>query len=590
MGRIINYIKANGFKLFFVRASEKLKDMKNINYIKWRKSRISSQAELNSQKDKEFDYNPLISIVVPLYKTDRQYLLMLVESINQQTYGNWELCFSDGGGSESELNDLLEELKKENDKIKYISSENQLRISENTNSALKIANGDFIVFMDHDDVIEPNSLYECVSAINEDSSIDFIYTDEDKVNSKGNKYFDPHFKPDFSINLLRSMNYICHMVVVKKTLIEKVGGLRSEFDGAQDYDFVLRCVEKAKKIHHIPKALYHWRTHLDSTSYNPLSKDYALEAGRKALEEHYKRMNINANVSIRYKNGQFNTIFQLKSKPLVSVIIPNKDHVQDLKKCIDSINEKSSYQNLEYVIVENNSTQTETFQYYEELEKRNNVKIIKYQGSFNFSKIINFGAKNSKGKYLLILNNDTEIINEKSIEQMVACCELDNVGIVGARLLYPDNTIQHAGVIIGLGGIAGHAFVGLKRSFRGYFSRAVCLQDYSAVTAACMMVSKNVFDEVNGFDEDLAVAFNDIDFCLKVREIGKLVVYNPNSEFYHYESKSRGKEDTKEKVIRFKTEINKFKSKWLDLLEKGDPYYNKNLTLSRYDFSLRRKQ
>lgn len=589
MSRIINYIKANGFKSFFLRASEKLKDKANISYSKWRRLKSLSEEDIKAQREKKFQYSPLFSIVVPLYKTDKEYLLKLVDSVEKQTYEKWELCFSDGSGSESELNELLKELKNKNEKIKYVKSEDQLRISDNTNAALKISEGDFIVFMDHDDVIEPDALFECVEAVNIDKDIDFIYTDEDKVNSKGNKYFDPHFKPDFSINLLRSMNYICHMVVVKKTLLDEVGGLRSEFDGAQDYDFVFRCVERAVKIHHIPKVLYHWRTHMDSTSFNPSSKTYAFEAGRKAIEEHYKRHNIKANVENGETFGLYKTIFRLEDKPLVSVIIPNKDHVKDLKKCVESIEMKSTYRNLEYIIVENNSNQPETFSYYEELKQKDNVKVISYQGGFNFSKIINFGVQNAEGFYLLILNNDTELINESSIEQMIACCEIEDVGIVGARLLYPDNTVQHAGVIIGLGGIAGHAFVGLNSNYRGYFSRAICMQDYSAVTAACLMVSKELFQEVNGFNEELEVAFNDIDFCLKIRKKGKLVVYNPNSEFYHYESKSRGKEDTKEKVIRFKSEVEKFRTLWSEVIESGDPYYNRNLTLSKYDFSLRRK-
>ena len=589
MSRVINYIKAYGVKQFFVRLQEKLKDKKNISYKKWRRINLINNTGLEEQRKVDFEYNPMFSFVIPLYKTPVNFLYELIDSIKSQTYSNWEICFSDGSGENSPLKNILSELELGNKNIRTFYNGSQMKIAENTNAAIEISKGDYIIFMDHDDTIEPNALFECVSIINKDKDIDFIYTDEDKVNEDGTKYFDPHFKPDFSINLLRSMNYICHMVVVKRELINKSGRLDNVYDGAQDYDFVFRCVEKANKIHHIPKVLYHWRTHNDSTSFNPASKIYAFEAGKKAIEDHYKRIGIKAEVDFGVTNGLYNTKLKLESSPLVSIIIPNKDHISDLKKCIDSIESNSTYKNVEYVIVENNSTQEETYEYYKTLEINEKIKVIKYVGDFNFSKIINFGVKHSKGDYLLILNNDTELITPNSIEQMLAFCMLEDVGIVGARLLYPDDTIQHAGVIIGLGGIAGHAFVGLKRKFRGYFSRAICIQDYSAVTAACLMVSKKVFENAKGFNEELAVAFNDIDFCLKVRELGKLVVYNPNCEFYHYESKSRGKENTKEKVARFKSERAVFKSRWSDILEAGDPYYNRNLSLNKYDFSLKGK-
>jgi len=589
MSRVINYIKAYGVKQFFVRSQEKLKDKKNISYKKWRRLNNINNTELEEQRKVSFDYEPLFSFVIPLYKTPEKFLYELIESIKSQTYSNWEICFSDGSGENSPLLSILDELEAKNDNIRTFYNGKQMKIADNTNAAIEISKGDFIVFMDHDDTIEPNALFECVNIINKEKDIDFIYTDEDKVNEFGTKYFDPNFKPDFSINLLRSMNYICHMVVVKKELLEKAGKLDNIYDGAQDYDFVFRCIENAKKIHHIPQILYHWRTHLESTSYNPANKMYAFEAGKKAIEANYKRVGINAEVNFGKTNGLYNTTLKLGFSPLVSIIIPNKDHINDLKKCIDSIEESSTYKNLEYIIIENNSIEKETFKYYETLKSNAKIKVEKYDGDFNFSKIINFGVKHSKGDYLLILNNDTELIAKESIEQMLAYCMLDDVGIVGARLLYPDDTIQHAGVIIGLGGIAGHAFVGLKSKYRGYISRAISIQDYSAVTAACLMVSKKVFEKVNGFNEELAVAFNDIDFCLKVRELGKLVVYNPNCEFYHYESKSRGKENTKEKIARFNSEKELFKRRWSDILEAGDPYYNRNLSLTKYDFSLKGK-
>ena len=389
------------------------------------------------------------------------------------------------------------------------------------------------------------------------------------------------------MDLLCSMNYICHLFVVKKTIIDKIGMLRSEFDGAQDHDFILRCVEAAQSVYHIPKVLYHWRCHINSTAANPESKLYAFEAGRKAVEEHYKRIGVPAKVEHSSFYGMFHTKFCWEEQPLISILIPNKDHIEDLKKCMESIEQKSIYRNFEFVVIENNSTEEETFAYYKEIEKKENVQVVYYKGGFNFSKINNFGAKYAKGEYLLLLNNDTEIITPECLQELLGYCMREDVGIVGAKLCYDDDTIQHAGVVIGFGGMAGHAFIESSRFDTGYMGRIMCAQDYSAVTAACMMTKKSVYNAVGGLTEALEVAFNDIDYCLKVRELGKLVVYNPYAELYHYESKSRGMEDTPEKVERFNSEVAKFCERWEDILQKGDPYYNPNLTLDKADFSLR---
>ena len=361
------------------------------------------------------------------------------------------------------------------------------------------------------------------------------------------------------------------------------------FDGAQDYDFILRCVEAAKRIYHIPKVLYHWRSHEDSTSENPESKLYAFDAGMRAVQAHFDRIGVKAQVSMGEYLGLYRTRFLREYDPLVSIIIPNKDHIEDLKRCIDSIEEKSTYRNFEYIIVENNSEEERTFAYYKELEKGNpNVHVVTYQGGFNYSAINNFGAEYAKGEYLLLLNNDTEVINSDWLEELLGYCMREDVGVVGARLYYGDDTIQHAGVVIGFGGIAGHCFVQQKRGSTGYCHRIICAQDYSAVTAACMMVRRSVFDEAGGLTEELQVAFNDIDFCLKVRALGYLVVYNPYVELYHYESKSRGLEDTPEKLARFHREIEILERRWPDIMKNGDPYYNPNLTLDSQDFSLKR--
>ena len=416
-----------------------------------------------------------------------------------------------------------------------------------------------------------------------------IYSDEDKMSMDGHKFFQPHFKPDFNQDLLCTVNYICHLFVAKRELVEKVGMLRSEFDGAQDYDFIFRCTEEAEKICHIPKILYHWRCHEDSTAENPESKQYAFEAGRRAIEAHYQRKGIHATVENGEFLGLYRTKYILDEKPLISIIIPNKDHIDDLDRCVQSILKKSSYPNLEFIIVENNSTEEKTFAYYEKLQKEcSKVQVYYYKGDFNYSKINNFGVRHANGTYLLLLNNDTEMINDDCIEEMLGYCSRSDVGIVGARLYYEDDTIQHAGVVIGFGGIAGHCFVQQPRGNTGYCHRIICAQDYSAVTAACMMVKRSVFEEVGGLTEELAVAFNDIDFCMKVRQKGYLVVYNPYAELYHYESKSRGLEDTPEKQERFHKEIRTFETRWPEILKNGDPYYNPNLSLETQNFSLKR--
>lgn len=589
----IRYWKSQGAAALAEKVVTKVKNVRQgpPSYQKWIRHHLPDRNELEKQKKTSFGYRPKISFVVPLYKTPEKYLRRLTESFQEQTYSNWELCFSDGSGAQSPLTELLKELTAKDNRIKYVSHEEPLQISENTNSAIEIATGDFIAFADHDDELTPNALFECVKAINEKPQTLVIYTDEDKMSMDGHKFFQPHFKPDYNPDLLCTVNYICHLFVVSRKVIEKVGGLRSEFDGAQDYDFVLRCVEAVKdeEICHIPKILYHWRCHEDSTAENPESKLYAFEAGRRAVQAHYERTGIHAEVFKGEYLGLYRTKFIRDHDPLISIIIPNKDHIDDLKRCMESIEQKSTYKNYEYIIVENNSTDSATFEYYKKLEAENpKVRMVYWDGVFNYSAINNYGASFAKGEYLLLLNNDTEIINPDCLEELLGYCMRKDVGAVGARLYYEDDTIQHAGVVIGFGGIAGHCFVQQKRGTTGYCHRIICAQDYSAVTAACMMVKKSAFDAVGGLSEELAVAFNDIDFCMKLRKAGYLIVYNPYAELYHYESKSRGLEDTPEKVARFNKEIATFEKKWPEILKNGDPYYNPNLTLKSQDFSLKR--
>ncbi|MDO4338127.1 MAG: glycosyltransferase family 2 protein [Eubacteriales bacterium] len=587
----MNYLRANGAKALFVKSVRKLSEAANrpVEYSKWIEQHLPGPSELEKQRKTKFACEPKISLVVPLYKTRPEYLEQLIDSVKAQTYANWELCLSDGSGADSPIKELLEKYAEQDGRIKVVYHEEPLRIAENTNAAIDIATGDFIAFGDHDDVLTANAFFECVKAVNEKPETEVLYSDEDKMSIHGNKFFLPHFKPDFNLDLLCTVNYICHLFVAKRELLDKVGTLRPEFDGAQDYDFIFRCVEATEHIYHIPKILYHWRSHEDSTAENPESKLYAFEAGKRAVQAHFDRIHVPAEVYQGEYLGLYRTRYLWKEKPLVSILIPNKDHIEDLERCIKSIEEKSSYRNFEYIIIENNSTEEATFAYYKELEARNpKVRVVYWDGVFNYSEINNFGASFANGEYLLLLNNDTEVINDDWLEEMLGYCMRPDVGIVGARLYYEDDTIQHAGVVLGFGGIAGHCFVQQPRGNTGYCHRIICAQNYSAVTAACMMVRKKVFDEVGGLSADLAVAFNDIDFCLKVRDKGYLVVYNPYAELYHYESKSRGLEDTPEKKARFAKEIATLESHWPKIFEKPDPYYNVNLTLKSQDFSLKR--
>ena len=560
-----------------------------IAYSQWYKKAQATKKELSLQREKKWASDaPKFSIIVPLFKTPDNFLKELVSSIQTQTYSNWELCFADGSPTD-ELKGLVEGFKDE--RICYHFIGENLGISGNTNKALEMATGDWIVLCDHDDLLVPNALYEFADRITKDPEIDSIYSDEDKIDETGKKLFEPHFKPDFNIDMLRSNNYICHLYGVRKELVDRVGKFNSQFDGAQDYDFILRMSENSRKVGHVSKILYHWRTHINSTAANPESKMYAFKAGAEAIKAHYAR--VLPNIKIKdVVNGEslgiYHTIFAFEEYPLISVIIPNKDHTEDLDKAIRSMIEKGTWPNLEFIVVENNSTEEKTWVYYEKIQKEYpQVKVVKYNGEFNYSKINNFGVQYATGGYYLFMNNDVELIEPDSLRELMGYAQREDVGAVGCRLLYEDDTIQHAGVIIGLEGIAGHAFVGQQSHGGTYFNRAMVTQDLSAVTAAVMLVRKEVYEKVSGFGEDFAVAFNDIDFCLKIRRAGYLVVYAAYGCFHHYESKSRGEDDTSAKMERFQSEIGLFIEKWEGLLEQGDPYYNPNLSLQSALYSPR---
>ena len=560
---------------------------KTDDYEQWILKHRPDKKTLRKQKKTVFQKKPLISIVVPLYQTPEPYLRELIDSVKAQSYENWQLCLADGSPDDRLKGFLDRNYGKEN-RIVYRKLEQNGGISVNTNEAVMLATGEYLMLCDHDDTLEPDALYEITKAINEKDAPDVIYTDEDKVSMDGKHYFDPNFKPDYNLFRLRENNYICHIFVVKKALTDRVGLLRTEFDGAQDYDFIFRCCEEADKVVHIPKVLYHWRCHMDSTAADPESKAYAYQAGRRAIKEHYQRMGIDASVEMTERPGWYRSYVKIQDNPKISIIIPNKDHIEDLELCLFSLTKRSTYKNYEILIVENNSEKPETFEYYKKLPDRYpKVKVLTWEKEFNYSAINNFAAKQAEGVYLLFLNNDVEILTPQWIEEMLQICQQKDVAITGAKLYYPDDTIQHAGVVLGLGGIAGHIMCKASREDPGYFGRTVTVQEISAVTAACMMIRTEDFWNAGGFDETFQVAFNDIDLCMKVRAAGKKIVFTPYAELYHYESKSRGLEDTPEKQFRFDKEVKAFEAKWSEQLAKGDPYYSPNLSVTEGDCSLR---
>lgn len=553
----------------------------------WLKKHSASRRELREQRQQSFGYEPLISIVIPLYNTPLKYLKAVVDSIERQTYRRWELCLADGS-TDPQVGEYIRKNYGKDVRIRYRRLEENQGISGNTNAAVDMVRGDFIMLCDHDDVVAPDACFEMVKALNESDQVDIVYTDEDKLSMDGARLYDPHFKSDFNLDLLRSNNYICHIFLVRKSVVEKAGRFRSEYDGAQDYDFILRCCEQAREIRHVAKSLYHWRAHPDSTAGNPSSKMYAYKAGQEAVRAHYQRLGIEAEVSMTEHFGRYRTTFPVKGNPKISILIPNMDHKADLKRALDSIYEKSTYDNFEILILENNSVQAETFAYYQQLEQEHkDLKIVRWEKEFNYAAINNFGARHAQGEYLLFLNNDIQIITPEWMEEMLGYCQREDVGVCGAKLLYPNNRIQHAGVVIGLGGPAGHVLCGAKNNVLTYAGRSNSTQDLSAVTAACMMTPRDVFEKAGGFGEEFRVAYNDVDYCLKVRDMGLLVVYNAFVEAYHYESASRGAEDTPEKKKRLKKESGLFCAKWPDILKDGDPYYNVNLTLDSGDCRLR---
>lgn len=536
-----------------------------------------------------------VSILVPLYNTPKEFLTAMIDSVLAQTYENWELCLADGSDeAHKEVGEICASyVEKEGDRkrIRYEKLAENKGISGNTNACYAMSTGEYIGLFDHDDILHPSALYEYVKAINEQGA-DYIYCDETTFkNGDINKMLTMHFKPDYAIDNLRANNYICHFSVFARKLLDGTELFRSQFDGSQDHDMILRLTDKAEKIVHIPKLLYYWRCHAGSVASGIEAKTYAIEAAKGAVADHLRKHGFR-NFKIESTRA-FETIFRIRyevlGNPKISIIIPNKDHVMDLRRAVTSILEKSTYDNYEIIIVENNSETEEIFRYYDELKKNEKIKIVTYEGGFNYSAINNLGVSRADGDYVLLLNNDTEVITVNWMEELLMYAQREDVGAVGCKLYYADRTIQHAGVVIGLGAhrTAGHSHYRMPRQNLGYMGRLCYAQDVSAVTGACLLVKKSLYEAVEGLDEGFAVSLNDVDFCLKLRERGLLNVFTPFAELYHYESVSRGLDTDGEKAARYNAESAKFREKWKEVLEKGDPYYNPNFSLDRSDFALK---
>ena len=534
---------------------------------------------------------PKISIVVPLYNTPLNFLEELLDSVVNQTYRNWELCCVDAG-QDTAVGQHVQARAKADPRIRYQKLTENEGIAGNTNHGFELATGDYIALLDHDDILHPCALWYTAQAIVEQGA-DFVYTDEATFEGKVENVVLYHFKPDFMLDNLRSNNYICHLTTFSKVLMEQAGGgERAEYNGSQDYDLFLRLTEKARKIAHIPHALYYWRSSPNSTASDISAKTYCIDAGIAALKAHYARCGVAVDdvTLIPGTPGYYKTDYTMAHPGRVSILIPTCDHIRDLETCVESIYARTTYPDFEILLIENNSKEEQTFRSYERMRKEHpdTLKVLTWQGKgFNYSALNNFGARYATGEYLLLLNNDTEVITPGGLEEMVMYAQQKRVGCVGAKLLYPDDTIQHAGVGFGIGGVAGHLHKYFPATSDGYMGRLNYVQDVYGDTAACLLIRKEIYDEVHGLDESYAVAFNDVDFCVRVREAGYTNVFTPFAQLYHYESKSRGMEDNPEKQKRFQGEVLRFQARWGDLLAKGDPCTNPNFDIQREDFSLK---
>lgn len=554
--------------------------------------------EERARKEREqvFERMVKISILVPLWNTPENFLREMIESVTAQTYQNWELCLADGSdGDHTYVETIVREYQEKDGRgrILYKKLEKNEGIAGNTNRCLAMATGEYIGLFDHDDILHPSALYEYVKVINEKNA-DYIYCDETTFKSGDiNKMLTMHFKPDYAIDNLRANNYICHFSVFARQLLDGTELFRTKFDGSQDHDMILRLTDRAKNVVHVPKLLYYWRSHPGSVASDINAKPYAIQSAKDAVADHLRRHGYEhfQITSTRAFETIFKIRYQIIGDPKISIVIANKDHLEDLKRCITFIREKSTYENYEIIVVENGSETKEIFDYYEKLKDDPQIKVVTYteKGSFNYSKVNNFGVKEASGDYILLLNNDTQVITVNWMEELLMYAQREDVGAVGAKLYYGNKTIQHAGVVLQLGAhrTAGHSHYGQHRDNLGYMGRLCYAQDVSAVTGACLLVKKKLFEEVGGLDESFAISLNDVDFCLKLREKGLLNVFTPFAELYHFESVSRGLDDQGEKAARYNDESERFREKWKEVLEKGDPYYNPNFSLDRSDFALK---
>lgn len=550
-----------------------------------------SPEEALRQRETVFEKKVKFSILVPLYNTPEKFLTDMVDSVKKQTYENWELCLADGSDHEhAYVGEICKRYAKDDKRIIYHVLDHNYGISGNTNECLKLAAGDYIGLFDHDDVLHPAALFEYAKAINEEGA-DYIYCDE--ITFEGDSIDHMivlHFKPDFAIDNLRGNNYICHFSAFSRELLDEAGVFRSQYDGSQDHDMILRLTAKAKKVYHVPKALYYWRSHKASVAQDINAKTYAVDAAKRAVHDHILEVyGMDAKVE---STRAFPTIFRIRyplfEKPLISIIIPNRDHMEDLSRCVESIINKSTYPDYEIIVVENNSETKEIYDYYKALEHNERIHIVKYEGDFNYSRINNFGVSFARGKYVLLLNNDMKVITREWMEELLMYAQRPDVAAVGGKLYYADNSIQHAGIVIGLGAhrAAGHTHYKDDKMHLGYMGRLCYAQDVTAVTGACLLVGREQYDQVGGLDENFSVAFNDVDFCLKLRKAGYLNVFTPFCELFHYESKTRGMEEG-EKLKRFQNEVALFREKWKEELEAGDPYFNPNFSLDYSDYTIK---
>ena len=582
-----------------VRAKIKYKERERAAMERYGTASFPDEERRRQEQETVFPRMVKFSILVPLYNTPQEFLTAMLDSVINQTYGNWELCLADGSDdAHNYVGQVCLEYQKEDkgrtggkERIVYKKLEKNEGIAGNTNRCLAMATGEYIGLFDHDDIIHPSVLYEYAKVINEQEA-DYIYCDETTFkNNDINRMLTMHFKPDYAIDNLRANNYICHFSVFYRHLLDGNELFRTKFDGSQDHDMILRLTDKAKKVVHVPKLMYYWRSHAGSVASGIQAKTYAVDAAKGAVADHLRKHGFEhfKITSTRAFETIFKISYQIIGNPKISIIIANKDHEPDLRRCITSILEKSTYDNFEIIVVENNSETAEIQKYYEELKENEKVKVITYQGAFNYSAINNLGASKAEGEYLLLLNNDTQVITVNWMEELLMYAQRNDVGAVGAKLYYGDKTIQHAGVVLGLGAhrTAGHSHYMQHRENLGYMGRLCYTQNVSAVTGACLMVSKALFEKAGGLEESFAVSLNDVDFCIKLREMGYLNVFTPFAELYHFESASRGLDDKGEKAERYNEESARFREKWKEVLAKGDPYYNPNFSLDRSDFSLR---